>query len=425
MIIFCSPGGDDRNPGTYELPMHSPALAVCKLHAGDTLYLRGGVYTMENVVAPESAGTEMQPIVISGWPGDDMPVLNAEHINFFTEKDKYPWGVSTGIIFIYNVSHIHVRHIKVMNSTGQGIAVRDADHIVIDGCVSENSFACGISLWDTKSTGKRCAHNRVVSNTVINATTWDWMPEGMKRKNEPPHESISVAGACYFEVSHNELRDCFKEGIDVKENSHHGTVHHNHVYRMGRQGLYVDAWFGAITHVDFYANHVHDCGGSGIAVSVEEGHYVSDVRFSENIITDISGSGVLFSTWGADGKRSHIEICNNYIKRCGGGKPSGGSGYFWITGGLCLLSANLSDSHIHHNVFAENTGFDIGAGDRWLPDRKTSGDAMADISAIQDSLNEKNVSFYEKLFPDADRFNGISYPIKTSYEDNDILYRVQ
>ena len=422
MIFFCSPSGDDRNTGAYDSPMRDPAFAARRLAAGDTLYLRGGEYMMSDVLAPPNGGTASQPVLIAGFPGDEPPVLNAHKINFFKEREKYPWRVSTGIIFIYNTSHVRVRGVTVKNSTGQGIAVRDSSHVSIDGCTTENTFGCGISFWDTKSTGVRCAHCRAVSNTVINATTWDWLPDGMKRGNEPPHEAISVAGASYFEISHNHVYDCFKEGIDVKENSHHGTVHHNHVHHLGRQGLYVDAWFGAITHVDFYANNVHDCEGAGVAVSVEQGHYVSDIRVFENDIRDIHGSGVLFSTWGADGPRSGVEIFNNTIRRCGIGLPASGFKYFWITGGLCLLSANLSDINIHHNIFAENAAFDIGASFKWL------GEKLADSSeaaaALKRKFVERNIRIHDNLFLDPERFSKTEYPILTSYEDNDALYGV-
>ena len=38
--------------------------------------------------------------------------------------------------------------------------------------------------------------------------------------------------------------DSDKEGIDVKETSARGRVHHNLVHHLRRQGIYVDAWFG-------------------------------------------------------------------------------------------------------------------------------------------------------------------------------------
>ena len=44
---------------------------------------------------------------------------------------------------------------------------------------------------------------------------------------EPPHEALSIGGAVDFEVAYNHVYDSDKEGIDIKETSKRGKVHHN------------------------------------------------------------------------------------------------------------------------------------------------------------------------------------------------------
>lgn len=236
------------------------------------------------------------------------------------------------------------------------------------------------------------------------------LPEGRKRGNEPPHEAISIAGACNFEVAYNHVFNCDKEGIDVKEVSHHGIVHHNHVHHVDRQGLYADAWFGPLTNVDFYENDVHDCKGAGIVVSVEQGDNVSYMRIYGNNVYDNWGTGILFGIFGADKIRHNIDVFNNVVKRNGYGRPDTKEGYFWITGGLCLLSAQLTDCRIYNNIFYDNKGFDIGYSSRYCP----NGEDICEV------LKEKRISIFDNLVIDSETPKA-QYPITTNYE-NSVLY---
>ena len=413
MIYFVSPTGCDEAAGAIDSPWKSLHTAVNKVSAGDILYIRGGEYVLTDAVEFKKNGAPNKPIVYSAFE-DETPILDAQGINFYQERDKYPFRHETGALFLYQVEHIQVVGIHVKNSTGHGIAVRDANHITIDRCKTENTFACGISLWDTKCTGTVCHHNKVIGNTVVKATTWDMLPLGMPRGNEPPHEAISIAGACYFEVAYNTVYNCDKEGIDVKEVSHHGTVHHNYVHHCDRQGLYVDAWFGALTNVDFYMNTVHDCKGAGIVVAVEQGYCVSDIKIYNNNVYDNWGTGILSGIFGADKIRYRIDIFNNIIKRNGYGSPEfhNSDDYFWITGGLCLLSSQLSDCKIYNNIFEDNKGFDIGYSSRFLENSPESSDIAA-------ALAVKRIEIFDNLI--LTRTPKPAYPITTNYE-NSVLF---
>jgi hypothetical protein len=413
MIYFVSPTGDDGAAGNIDLPWKTLENSANKLSAGDILYIRGGEYILTQAVLYKKSGTQENPIIYAAYE-NEKPVFDAGGINFHLEKEKYNFGVETGAVFVYQAEHIQIIGIHIKNSHGHGIAVRDSNNIVIDNCTTENTFCCGISLWDTKSTGTVCHHNKIIGNTVIKANTWDMLPDGRKRGHEPPHEAISIAGACDFEVAYNHVYNCDKEGIDVKEVSHHGSVHHNHVHHVDRQGLYADAWFGPLTDVDFYNNNVHDCKGAGIVIAVEQGECVSDVRVYNNTIYDNWGTGILFGIFGADKIRYRIDVFNNIVKRNGHGDPDVDykDGYFWITGGLCLLSAQITDCRIYNNIFENNKGLDIGYSSRYFQDGQ-------DINA---ALKEKRIVIYDNLIIKSDE-KVPQYPIKTGYE-NSVLYEL-
>ena len=408
MIYFVSTAGNNEYSGTMEQPWLTLEYAVNKLSSGDILYIRGGEYVLQEAIVCQKSGTHDNPVVYSAYE-DEVVEINADNINFHLEKDKYNFGVETGAVFIYRSEHIQIRKIQVKNSHGHGIAVRDSNNIIIDSCTVQNTFCCGISLWDTKSTGTICHHNKIINNTVIKATTWDMLPEGRKKGNEPPHEAISIAGACDFEVAYNKVYNCDKEGIDVKEVSHHGKVHHNHVHHVDRQGLYADAWFGPLTHVDFYENTVHDCKGAGIVISVEQGERVSDIRIYNNNVYDNWGSGILFGVFGADNIRHNIDVFNNIVKRngYGGGNPDS-PGYFWIIGGMCLLSANVTDCKIYNNIFQDNKGFDIGYNSTlYCPNGEDIGEV----------LKAKRINILGNIVMKSS-LPKPEYPIKINYENS-------
>lgn len=70
---YVAPAGSDGNPGTAAAPFQSLARSLTALRAGDTLYLRGGVYGEKLVVEPGrlANGTSSAPITIASFPGEE------------------------------------------------------------------------------------------------------------------------------------------------------------------------------------------------------------------------------------------------------------------------------------------------------------------------------------------------------------------
>ncbi|MCL2286729.1 MAG: hypothetical protein FWC32_10260, partial [Firmicutes bacterium] len=126
------------------------------------------------------------------------------------------------------------------------------------------------------------------------------------------------------------------------------------------------------------------------------------------------GTGILFGIFGQDKMRYRIDVFNNIVKRNGHGGPNFPKGdYFWITGGLCLLSAQTSDCNIYNNIFEDNKGFDIGYdGPRFMENSKEGHD-------ITDVLKEKRIKIFDNLILTTGELP--QYPIKTNYE-NSTLY---
>jgi hypothetical protein len=209
----------------------------------------------------------------------------------------------------------------------------------------------------------------------------------MARGQVAPQEALSVAGAIHFEVGYNEVFDATASqiGIDIKETSKYGKVHHNHVHNIGL-GVYVDAWFGTLSDIEIFSNVIHDCQGAGIAFSVEQGTSVENIDLHNNLVFDNQGSGVYFSRWGVNNERRNIRISHNTFYRNGYGPPAAGQTYSWMTGGLYLYSTSLRDITISDNIFSKNRGFQIGYSELFLKGSR-SWRSVAKKKSIQITRN--------------------------------------
>jgi hypothetical protein len=201
---------------------------------------------------------------------------------------------------------------------------------------------------------------RILANTVTRATTWDLAPPNERTRREPPHEAISIAGAVDFEVAYNLVYDSDREGIDIKETSARGRVHRNLVHHLRRQGIYVDAWFGKINDIEIVANVVHDCHGSGIALSAENGTWIDGTAIRSNLVFGNDGSGLYFSRWGANNARATSRSQTTSSITTATAKPAAGQDYYWQVGGIYLYSNNVHDVAIADNILSDNRGFQIG-----------------------------------------------------------------
>ncbi len=311
--------------------------------AGDTVLLPSGEFFLTKPLQIVKNGTRENPVVIMGQP-DYTTIIDASGISEKPEPGAAVWVAG---------SFVQVSFLTVKNSHDVGILVgtkaRQSDHIDITSCYTENTYGSGISLWYVDSA-------RVTYCEIVGANNQDIRRPDVPLRREAPHEALTVAGATHFEVSFNEVHHCHKEGIDVKEVSQHGVVHHNYLHDLPRQGLYADAWFGTLTDVVFRYNVVHDSEW-GAVISVEgEGSYLSDVHIHDNLLYNNNASGVFFGQWGHDLLRENITIYNNTVF-------NNGSEGHWagLTGGIDIRSASISHLKVYNNIVTNNQGFEIAS----------------------------------------------------------------
>jgi hypothetical protein len=399
-VFYVAPDGDDANPGTLDAPWATIGHAADVLQAGEMVYVRQGTYAIAERIRPKHSGSEDAWIVYAGYPGEQA-VIDASDIEVGPPGSASPYPHDQGAFLIQNVGYVRVQNLTLKNSYSAGFTVRDSHHVDLINNTVDTTFASGIAVWDTDHKGQECRHIKVIGNTVVHANRGRFSMPWYDGKRETPHEAISIGGAVGFEVAYNHVYDCDKEGIDVKETSRQGTVHHNHVHNVDRQGLYVDSWFGVLEDAELYENVVHDCRGAGIVVSVEGGQEARDIRIHHNLVYDNLGTGIFFSRWG-DGPRSDVQVYNNTVHHNGYGPPAAGEDYFWMTGGLYLFSTNLQDIEIRNNILSDNRGFQIGYSDHYL--------RIADD--VETVLRQKNIVIEHNLLYDQ---NDVEYPIHAGW----------
>jgi hypothetical protein len=89
----------DQNPGTAVKPFQTIGAAVAKLHAGDTVTIKAGIY--REAFAVTVSGSAEKPIVIQAAPGERVVVTGADLVKGWTKTDdlthrpiwkKTPWS---------------------------------------------------------------------------------------------------------------------------------------------------------------------------------------------------------------------------------------------------------------------------------------------------------------------------------------------
>jgi hypothetical protein len=318
---------------------------------GDTVLIPGGIYYLSEPIVIQSIGRKDAWITIMPKPGEKVIFDGSNYLASFDSVKHNKRLFHSGIITFKGAKYVKLRNIKVQNSHAIGILVtgKNTSHIELINCQAEGSYNSGIGLWYADS----C---KILNCEVTKANDIERIPAGLQKPSEAPHEAISIAGATHFEVAHNLVHDGFKEGIDVKEVSAYGEVHHNKVYNMPRQGLYVDCWFGRLHQVEFHHNEAYNCEW-GMAVSAEDKKSSMDSIFiHHNLLYDNRASGVLISSWGENEKRNHIYVYNNTI-------VNNGSSNHWagLTGGIDIRSRNISNVFIYNNITAYNYGFAVSS----------------------------------------------------------------
>jgi hypothetical protein len=334
-----APGGSDDNPGTLDKPWASVHKAAAEMAPGDTVYVRGGLYTVEERIEVQKSGVKGKWITYCGYPGET-PVIDARNVALGA-------NTRTGAFNMPEVSYIRVKGLQVHNSQCQGITAKGhAHHIDILHNTVFYTSNTGIGSW--RAEVGSCHHVRVIGNLLLATCSSAANKQFHNLDKRPGDECLDAGGTVDYEYAYNEIAYGDKEGIDCKGPCRRGVVHHNWVHHTG--SIYIDVWNDVLEDIEVCYNVNHDSWG-GFKLSTEGAAPARNVRFHHNLAYDNRAHGIYVTNYGeqkGNNDKTGIAIWNNTCHN---------NGQF----GIFLEGQEVRDVAIRNNICTANGRFQIGA----------------------------------------------------------------
>ena len=271
-VLYVSPSGNNSTgDGSSDRPWATIAKAVgssSTATAGDTIIVRTGAYSTAQIDFNKS-GTANNPITLKAEPD---VVVNSTGENGFHLWESHDWVIEG---------------FRINNCPHWSIALWGCRNITIQNCSIYRSAASAIiaivsDFGDDDMYPVPQLYNIKVLNNTIEAANY----------TSGDNEGISIWATDGFEVAHNRLIDCRREGIDCKTGSRNGSVHHNTItgqanyYSGTGMGVYIDGWHYDTYNIDVYDNLVYN-SEEGVEINCEDcarGGFVRNIRVFNNVI---------------------------------------------------------------------------------------------------------------------------------------------
>ena len=327
IAFYVSTTGNDSNPGTISSPWRTIQHAANSVKAGDTVYVRGGMYN-ESVNIPASGSAIAGSITFQTFPGESA-ILDGTGLVPSTSSTQ-------GLINITNQSYISIQGFEIRNyqtasasaipagiwvsGSGSNIQILNnlIHNIVTTSETTGNAF--GIAVYGT------AAPASLDSVTISGNQVY-----GLKTGNS---ESVNVDGnVTNFAITNNIIHDNDNIGIDVigfegvspnpaYDYARNGTIAGNTIYNIsainnpgeGNQydanGIYVDGG----SQVVIERNLIHDVDIGIEMASEHQGHVTSFVIARNNLVYSANSTGITIGGYASNvGGTDHCTIVNNTL----------------------------------------------------------------------------------------------------------------
>ena len=290
---YVSTSGSDSYPGTEGLPWRTIQKAANTMIAGDTVYVRDGIYQEYVFIGDEysytgKSGTTDNPITYAAYPGEH-PIIDT------SELPNPGWA---GMIEFYSVSYITVSGFEIRDTPYQkgilitGDGVRNGSNITIKDLIIHDTYQEGIDVELTSNL------------TIDNCTVYN--------NNLLPlsNEQCSLMGVVGFEIKNCVFHDDYTEnGPTIKDGCCNGSFHDNLVYNEMSTGIYLGTTTLAQDNIQIYNNIFHDCASPAICINSEEYPYnsVTNIDIYNNLVYNNTEG---FTIWPNNFTRS-FRLINN------------------------------------------------------------------------------------------------------------------
>ncbi len=380
--------GDDENH-PWRTIVHAAAAAM----AGDTIYIKKGIYADGDIVLGHS-GERGKEIVFSAYPGHERNVV-IKHAGF----------ISIGH------SHIKLHGFKFMHTPSSGIRFQGpddpnlppAENITIAGNHTYDTWSSGISIWGVKW-GKNPGNYYNIKDVIIENNLLELGTNGGK------NEIITVAnGAVNIEVRFNEIRlgdpnmKDGDEGIDFKEGVRDSKIYGNLIHDLSDKAIYIDGGSDPndpqISNIEIFDNVMWNLPSSGISITTEGMGDVDGVKVYNNVVYNTDGDGYLVYNHpggAADGGTvKNVQFINNTAYQTG--KRHRGHGGFRVNHGTAtgILFRN--------NIAWNNNGYDIRGENETTIDHNLCRESFCDVQQDPQFIAAPRLMTLKSTSPAIDR----------------------
>ena len=132
-VYYVATGGKDSNPGTLERPFRTIGAAINIAEPGDTIFVRGGVYSCSSTIHIDKSGEQGKPIRLRAYPGE-IPVFD-----FSADK---------GDGFLVTGTYWHIKGLNVTKAELWGIRLetKGTHHNILEQITAYANGLTGICL---------------------------------------------------------------------------------------------------------------------------------------------------------------------------------------------------------------------------------------------------------------------------------------
>ncbi len=163
--IYVSPSGNDSNAGTLAAPLATITAGINKVAAGDTVYVRGGNYTIASTLKISKSGTSSAYYHLFAY-NNERPILNCSSMSVSSSN--------RGITL--SGSYWHIKGIAIYKAGDNGMNVSGSNNIIEFSSFYENGDS-GLQL------GTGASNNQIVNcDSYYNKDTSDGNADGFSPK---------------------------------------------------------------------------------------------------------------------------------------------------------------------------------------------------------------------------------------------------
>lgn len=180
---YVSLSGSDSNPGTVSQPFRTLLRAAKPLRPGDTLYIRGGIWTQQiDLQAYNTSGTSSAWIKIAGYPGETVTIRYADPVvnSYGPIKAR---GTRGYLIFenlildgtnnsqdtkwqiVGNNHHFTLRNLEIKNFRSSGLFIQANDVQIVNCKIHDNKGARYYGIYFSRGSNGLIQGNQIYNNS--------------------------------------------------------------------------------------------------------------------------------------------------------------------------------------------------------------------------------------------------------------------